>query len=109
MRDDVVRSDATPVVVFRAWDAVPVFHLYAPWMDQRDSVVELDDGTVQHSRRVVTLCGRLRHAWGWLEHPGEPWPDSIPWFSLSWSVIDLRRDHAEKLGRLCERCARAVG
>lgn len=104
-------SDATPVAIFTRWRAEPVFHLARSWEDGGHETSRSDhpDGFVIVEHRTYLECGRVLDAWGWHDHgDGRPWPER---YSDEWErrpALILRRDHAEKIGRLCRRCEAAV-
>lgn len=98
------------VTIFDLWKATPVFHLHRSWDDDhRVARLERDDGLVEVSHRWTTACGQRVNWWGWTEDPAE-----VDWAkrsSESWDQhrgTQLRRDHAEKIGRLCQRCEAAL-
>ena len=104
-------GNASQVVLFKEYVAVPVFHLARfvehPRSEER---VELDDGWTRVTERHLTACGLTISEWGWEEAPNAR---SLPWDqrhrnqrSGSWPLT-LRRDHAEAFARLCARCEAA--
>lgn len=102
---------AEPVTILVRWVPIPVFHLHGPWETTHIvERVERDDGLFDVTHRWRTACGRLINAWGWTEDPAESrWSHR---FTEQWdnhTGLQLRRDHAEKIGRPCLRCAATGG
>lgn len=102
------RVDATPVVVFlgQRWKETPTFHIPLRWHDggHTSDRVEFDDGSAKVEHRTFAACGREIARWGWTERPGET--ATRDYFDIEHTSM-LRRDHAEKIGRLCDRCKAA--
>lgn len=103
------RGDASPVYVFNGqrWAETPTFHLAPGWNDRGHTVdeFELDDGNRRVEHRTLAACGRVASAWGWTTLG-----DEVEWSSryVDQQNVEhafvMRRDHAEKIGRLCDRC-----
>lgn len=85
----------TDVFVFQMWHRSIVFHLTPKDFDRSWIKDELEDG--RHRGRHMTSCGRVIYesTWG-----GGTCRDRE-------YATRLRRDHAEKLGRMCRRCETA--
>jgi hypothetical protein len=102
-------SDASPAVILQRWAERPVFHLLLPWGNGGGHQVtrsELDDGRIRVEHRTLLACGRTHDRWGWIEDPTvETWYGRTSDEHRTEHGIVLRRDHAEKIGRLCRRCA----
>lgn len=90
-------GDARAVVVLNLWANVPVVHLPRPGHFRR---METADGW--HRTETRPACGILLDVIEWQDRPAPWWSEvRLEHRRGTW----LRRDHAETIGRLCERCA----
>lgn len=94
------------------WKETPRFHLATSWANGSHlvTVTEQEDGSRRVDHRFVALCGRPLNEWGWIEHTDEPMHATSRYTHHRDAdlAISLRRDHAEKIGVLCDRCKAAT-
>lgn len=95
-----VKRDASPVIVFDLGKPELVFHLFEAW-EARPHPVKLDDGWIRNEHR--TRCGLLTWAVEWRDVDGRLSSETRAQIDRGTA---LRRDHASRIGRLCERCGR---
>lgn len=82
--------------MFDMWQRSPVFHLPPAEFDRAWLKDDLGDG--RQRGRLVTRCGLTIYESTW---------GAAPHRDIDYATR-LRRDHAEKIGRLCRRCEMAA-
>jgi hypothetical protein len=92
------------VIVFRLLVPTPVWHLQATWRPEEHPTI-LADGWKRNE--VRTWCGQVtwRVEWRDVREPGQP-ARTEHRGQIGPRGTYLRRDHAELIGRQCQRCQR---
>lgn len=93
------RRNCRVVIMFTLWANVGVYH----YLERRSRFEERADGTRYNETR--TLCRRRLSFIHWRPMPGPVWHQTIA--EDDRHVHYLPEAAARKLGRLCERCAKA--
>lgn len=102
-------SPASTVVVPRLMrDPRPVFHLHREWSDGGHSatMTELLSPPLRFrvDHQTFTLCGRVADRWWWLEDRDDAGNRKRVVDHGETYAHRLQLRHAEKIGRLCQRC-----
>lgn len=92
---------ASPVVIFRLWDAVPTYHEIR---GHRRFDIPLANGRTRHRSETRTNCGKIRWTSTWESDDLGPVKGS---YESRENGTSMRRDHAQMIGRPCSKCMAA--